>query len=298
MNRIASIIKNPERLLQRAFPGSLFSDRKTIELLYRKRFGRSPDLVHPRTFNEKLLWLTLYDRQPKYTEMVDKCRAKDYIDGILGPGHTPGTLGVYHSTKEIDFETLPERYVLKCNHDSGSVVLCDGRRPLPWELDKLERALRRNYFWFSREWAYKDVRAVIFAEKYIEAKDPEKGIVDYKFYCFHGEPKYVLVISHRASGGRETFFNTSWETVEVTKGYRRHDTAPEKPARFGEMIDISRRLSKGVPFLRVDMFEDAEGNVLVGELTLTPSSGLVPFEPEAYDRIFGDELLLPSDSTV
>lgn len=297
---IKSMIKllfNPKKLcrllLQRKFPGGLLSDKKAITLLYKQRFKRKPDLECPKTFNEKLLWLTLYDRNPYYITLVDKYRAKEVIEKTVGKQYVVKNLGCWSNSREIDFKCLPSEYVLKCNHDSGSVVICKNRIPNSNELNRLDKALKTNYFWFSREWAYKYVKPLIFAEEYIKCKNEEEGVVDYKFYCFNGVPEYILVISHRSSGGKETFFDLEWNVINVSKGYLNHDIIPEKPSNIDEMVDIAKKLSKNIPFVRVDLFIDIEGNVKVGELTLTPSSGMVPFEPDIYDVIFGSKLELP-----
>lgn len=297
---LQELLRSPSNLyrlvLQKKW-GGVLSDKTAISLLYKQRFGVYPNLDKPATFNEKILWLTLYDRNPKYTIMVDKYRAKEYVQGIVGEKYIVKSIGCWSNTKEIEFNELPLRYVLKCNHDSGSVVVCDNRRPKEEELLRLDKALKSNYFWFSREWAYKNVSPLVFAEEYLEARDCEIGIVDYKFYCFNGEPKYILVISNRSSGGKETFFDLSWNALDVSKGYMRHDIVPAKPSRFEEMIEIAKKLSKSIPFIRVDLFEDIDGNVRVGELTLTPSSGMIPFKPSNYDLIFGNQLALPKKAT-
>ena len=297
IHSIFNLITNPSKLyrtlLQRKYPGGVLCDRTAISLLYKQRFGENPNLNDPMSFNEKLLWLTLNDRRKEYVTMVDKYKAKEYIASIVGEQYVIKNLGSWSNTKLIDFSQLPSKYVLKCNHDSGSVVICNNTKPKKEELQKLDKALKRNYFWFSREWAYKNVKPLIFAEEYIECINEEEGIIDYKIYCFNGVAKYILVISHRASGGKETFFDIDWNVLNVSKGYARHEIPPIKPNNIAEMIDIANKLSNGIPFLRVDLFIDEKGRIKVGELTLTPSSGMIKFSPDEYDKMFGDELILP-----
>ncbi len=291
------LIMNPSKLyrtlLQRKYPGGILNDRTAISLLYQQRFGKKPNLNNPTSFNEKLLWLTLNDRRPVYTTMVDKYKAKEYIASVVGEQYVIKNLGCWRNINEINYSQLPSKYVLKCNHDSGSVVICNNTKPQQAELQKLDKAQKRNYFWFSREWAYKNVTPVIFAEEYIECLNEEEGIIDYKFYCFNGVPKYILVISHRASGGKETFFDIEWNVLNVSKGYPRHEIPPVKPHNIEEMLVVANKLSNGFPFLRVDLFVDQEGRTKVGELTLTPSSGMIKFSPDEYDELFGENLILP-----
>ncbi len=295
INIIKQIIYNPtyaiELLMKNMIVGKILSDEMVISYMYKKRFSRNINLKDPKTFNEKILLLSLVDRKDKYTIMADKYNAKFYIDSIIGSGYTPKNYGIWENTKSINFECLPKQYVLKCNHDSGSVIICNNRKPSTEELRKIDKHLKYNYFYFSREWPYKNIKPRVFAEEYIASPtDNNGGLVDYKFYCFNGDPKYVLVISYRSIGGRETFFDKEWNPLDLSKGYKRHEIIPNKPKEYDKMLLIAHKLSKGIPFLRVDLFENDKGEIKVGELTFVPSSGLIPFNPNKYDYIFGNEL--------
>lgn len=283
------------RVIRSSFPGHSFSDKTVISLLYRMRFGRTIDFKNPRTFNEKLLWLTIYDRKPEYTQMVDKYKAKELIYRKVGEQYYPKNLGIWKSTKEIVLESLPKRYVLKCNHDSGSVVICNNRLPSRDELKSLDVAVKKNYFWFSREWPYKNVEPVIFAEEFIESPSIKKGgLVDYKFYCFNGVPYMTCVISNRSIRPYLTFMNLKWEKINVQQRYANHPIPPERPKKYEEMMRVARILSENIPFLRVDFFEQ-NNRLFVGEMTFTPSSGLIGFTPDIFDYELGDLLVLPKD---
>lgn len=297
LSYITSIIRKPSNILilltRIGFTRYLFSDEKAISIQYRARFNKKIDLKEPLTFNEKLLWLTLHDRKPIYTTMVDKYRAKVFLSSVIGQDYIVKSLGKWKCSRDITFDSLPSRFVLKCNHDSGSVIICKDRKPSKEELEQLDKALKKNYFWFSREWPYKNVQPCIFAEEYIESPKKENGgLIDYKVYCFNGEPKFICLISNRETKPNLTFVDLDWKVLPFTQRYERHKKAPEKPSSFNKMIDLARQLSSNIPFLRVDYFQDLNEHLFVGELTFTPSSALIPFEPEEYDYKIGQLLSL------
>lgn len=281
-------ILHPIVLIQKKMPGGVLNDKTVISILYKKRFKRKINLFNPQSFNEKLHWLTIHDRRPEYTTMVDKYRAKKLISSLIGEKYVVENLGAWKSSKDIDFNTLPEKYVLKCNHDSGSVVICNNRLPSKDELRMLDKALHRNYYYFSREWPYKNVEPIIFAEKYIEAPSKKDGgIIDYKLYCFNGTPYMFCVISNREVKANLTFVTLEWNRINVKQRYDNHEVVPNKPYNLDKMIEIGKVISKGIPFLRVDFFETLNHHLYVGELTFTPSSGLIPFEPDVFDYELG-----------
>ena len=271
-------------------------DEEYLQRIYRAKMGRGLDLEHPRTFNEKLQWLKLHDRRPIYTTMVDKAAVKDYVEPIIGEEHIIPTLGVWDRFEDIDFDDLPDQFVLKCTHDSGGLVICKDKRNLDMASaqKKIEKSLNTDYYALWREWPYKNVRPRILAEKYMD--NCGKDLVDYKFHCFNGEPRVILLCEGRFSSGglTEDFFDAEWKHLPVRRPkHPMATTLAEKPGQLSEMLAIARRLSEGIPFVRVDLYV-IEGRIYFGELTFFPASGLEKFDPESFDSQLGEYLNLPS----
>lgn len=268
-------------------PDSLF-----IRLKYRKAFGRWPDLKHPRTFNEKLTWLKLYDHNPIYTTMVDKYEAKKYVASIIGEEYIIPTLGVWDQAEDIDFDALPDKFVLKATHDSGRVIICKDKGKLDRKkaVDEMRESLKRDFYAVTREWPYKDVRPRIIAEQLLESPDGE--LPDYKVHNFNGTPEAILVCRDRfvESGLTEDFFDTEWNHMDVRRPAHPNARVQEKrPAELEKMLDLSKKLAGGYPFMRTD-FYCVGGKIYFGEITLYPASGAVPFIPGNFDGMFGDKL--------
>ena len=275
---------------------SFLSDEKYLRLMFRLRMGKKLDLENPKTVSEKLQWLKLYDRKDIYTTMADKYLAKRYIAERVGEQFVIPLVGAWDKFDEIDFDTLPDKFVLKCNHDSGSVIICDDKSKL--DIDKtrkiLEKSLRTDYFVLKREWQYKNIQRKILCEKYISDDVTTAGLTDYKFFCFSGIPKFLYVATDSSNQNEhETFLDLTWNPVPFRrKEYPEHSSIPKKPDNFDEMIRIARQLSEGIPFLRVDYYE-VGGKLYVGELTLFPGAGYLVFDPDEYNNIIGDWIELP-----
>ena len=277
-----------------------FYDRMPDEAYLRRYFraamGKELDLEHPQTFNEKCQWLKLHDRKPEYTKMADKIEAKKYVASILGEEYIIPTLGVWDSPDEIDFDALPEQFVLKCNHNSGlGMCICKDKSVLNIKNVKkgLKRGLKQDYYLTGREWPYKNVPRKIIAEQFM--KSDESGLTDYKVHCFNGEPKLILVCKDRFSktGLTEDFFSERWEHLDIRRPT--HPNASNKtaePEELSEMLTLARKLSENIPFLRVD-FYIIEHKVYFSELTFYPASGFEKFVPEEWDSILGSYLQLP-----
>ncbi len=271
------------------------SDVLYIRLNYFLSLYKRLDLKNPITFNEKLQWLKLYNRQDSYIQMVDKYEAKQFIESKIGPGNTIDTIGVWDHFDQIDFDTLPSQFVLKCTHDCGGLVICKDKSSLDISKarKKIERCLSKNYYNYSREYPYKFVRPRILAEKYVEDNSGE--LRDYKFFCFDGSPKMMFVASGRSKGPSETrfdFYDMNFNHLPLVNG---HPNAPwpiERPSGFDRMKEIASVLSSGIPHVRVDFYE-VNGKVYVGELTFFHWGGLVPFEPDDWDRVLGSYIVLP-----
>ena len=274
-------------------------DTAFLKLRYWTFFGEKLNLKNPKTFNEKLQWLKLYDRDPKYVEFVDKQAVKAYIAEKIGEQYVIPTLGTWRSVDEIDIDALPEQFVLKCNHDSGSVVVCRDKATFDWEAakQKLQKKLTGNLFWFGREWPYKNVKPCIMAEAYMEDENQKQGLTDYKFYCFNGEPKFLYVsmgLENHATASI-SFLNMDWTMAPFRRmDFAPLDTCPEKPKNYEQMVQFAKKLSKGIPFLRVDMYEIG-GKLYFSELTFHPSSGFTPFVPKEWDEAIGSWLELPME---
>jgi hypothetical protein len=272
------------------------SDKDFLLKSYTVKFGKKLDLVYPETFNEKLQWLKLYDRKPEYTVMVDKYKARDYIAEKIGERYLIPLIGVWDDPDEIDFDALPNRFVLKCNHNSGlGMCICKDKSVLNIKNVKkgLKRGLKQDYYLTGREWPYKNVPRKIIAEQFM--KSDESGLTDYKVHCFNGEPKLILVCKDRFSktGLTEDFFSERWEHLDMRRPT--HPNASNKtaePEELSEMLTLARKLSENIPFLRVD-FYIIEHKVYFSELTFYPASGFEKFVPEEWDSILGSYLQLP-----
>lgn len=282
-------------LVQRV--GRLVSDKNLIRIKFFRSFKRLPDFKNPKTFNEKLQWLKLYDRNPEYTVMVDKYASKKYVADKIGEEYVVPLLGgPWYSFDEIDFDALPEKFVLKTNHDCGGVVLCRDKATFDKVKAKafLEQHLKNEYYWSCREWPYKDVKPCIFAESYMEDAEIHE-LRDYKFFCFDGEVKALFVATDRQTAGEEVkfdFFDAEYNHLNIKNGHPNAKIPPEKPKQFELMKELAAKLSKGVPQLRVDFYE-VNGKVFFGELTFSHFGGFVPFEPDEWDYTFGSWIELP-----
>ncbi len=253
--------------------------------------GMKFNLDNPKTFNEKLQWLKLYDRKPEYTRMVDKYEAKGYVAERIGKEYIIPTLGVWDKFDNIDFNSLPDQFVLKCTHDSGGLVICKDKSRLDIKAarKKINKHMKRKYFYIWREWPYKDVKPRIIAEKYMEDEKTAE-LRDYKFFCFNGEAKLLFIATDRQTAGEETkfdFFDMEYNHLPFTNGHPNAAVPPEKPMCFDEMRSLAEKLSAGIPHLRVDFYE-VNGRVYFGELTFSHWSGMVPFDPVDWDDKLGE----------
>lgn len=266
------------------------SDDVYLKWMYRIWMGKKLNLDEPKTFNEKLQWLKLHDRKPMYTQMVDKCEAKKYVSEKIGGGYIIPTLGVWNSFDEIDFDELPDQFVLKTTHDSGGVVICRDKSAFDINLakKKIVKSLKTNYYMQGREWPYKDVQPRIIAEKFM-IDETGDTITDYKFYCFNGEPRYLYVSygleDHRTAA--LSFLTLNWEFAPFSRSdYKAFEELPKKPHLFNEMVEIAKHLASNIDFIRIDLYE-INNQIYFSELTFYPCSGLMLFVPEEWDYRMG-----------
>lgn len=277
------------------------SDEKFLKKVFKACMGRDLDLDAPETFNEKLQWLKLYNRRPEYVIMADKFKVRDFIAEKLGEEYLIPLIGAWDDPDEIDFDALPDRFVLKCNHNSGlGMCICTDKSKLDIEKtrEELRRGIKEDYFIKKREWPYKDVPRKIIAEKFMV--DDETGeLRDYKFFCFNGKVDSVMVCMERATGNTKFyFFDREWKLLRLNlrgKAAPADFTLP-KPSNMDEMFDIAAKLSEGMPFSRIDLYS-VNGKTYFGEITFFPDSGFDKNLLPETDKHWGELINLPEKTT-
>ena len=246
------------------------------------------DLDNPKTFNEKLQWLKIHNHNPEYTRIVDKITFKEYIAEKLGPEYTVPTIGVWDKFEDIDFDKLPDKFVLKCNHDSGGLVICKDKSKLNIENARkiINSSLKYNFFLRSREWPYKSVKPRILAEEFL---DMPEGLTEYKLFSFNGEAKIILVCKGKAHTPTRTntFFDRDFNKLPVENVLKNQTEPEERPKEYDKLLEIADKLSQGIPQVRVDFYV-VNGKIYLGEMTFFHNSGFVPFTPEEWDYKFGE----------
>ena len=291
-------IKNPSNIIIYLMNKNFFnwmSDEQYLKIKYRLIMKKKLDLEKPQTYNEKLQWLKLNDRKNGYTKMVDKYEAKKYVASVIGEQYIIPTLGVWEKFKDINFEILPKQFVLKPTHTSGDVFICKDKNNIDYKKlkKKVNKWLKRKYYFLHREWPYKNVKPRIIAETYIENKE-EIGLKDYKFMCFNGKVKCSFVCTNRNSkqGLSVDFFDLNWKKMPFTRHYPNSGEHINKPINYNQMLQLAEKLAKNIPFVRVDFYE-VNRKIYFGELTFYPGAGFEEFSPEKYDRVLGEWLGLP-----
>ena len=275
-----------------------FNDNMPDEEFLKKQFyyrmGYELDLDHPKTFNEKLQWLKLHDRRPEYTMMVDKYAVKAYVAQKIGEQYVIPTLGVWEHFDEIDFDKLPNQFVLKCTHDSGGGTIVKDKSAMDIRAarKKLESHLCRNFYYAGREWPYKNVPPQIIAETYLK-DDIHNDLMDYKIFCFDGKPKLIQVDFDRFTNHQRNLYSPEWEYVE---GMIEYPTNPARqiprPENLADMLRIASVLSQEIPHVRVDLYS-VSGRTFFGELTFYHGAGFEKFVPFELGVQLGDWLKLP-----
>lgn len=291
------LLSRPKKMILPLSQNGLLSwipDRAFLKLAFWAELDTKLNLDKPATFSEKIQWLKLYDRNPIYTTMVDKALVKDVIKAKIGEEYVIPTYGVWDSVEAVPFDSLPDSFVLKCNHDSGGIVICRNKASFDKNAAtmKLDNHLKRDAYYFGREWPYKDIQRKIIAEELLV--DPDNvDLVDYKFYCFMGEPKYCQVIRNRNSDETIDFFDMEWNHMPFTGlGLRsKRGGFSSKPINLRKMIEISKELAKGTIFVRIDLYNIA-GRIYFGEFTLYPKSGFGKFIPDEWNLRLGDMIKL------
>lgn len=269
----------------------LIPDKIYLERRYKRLMGKKLNLDPPVTFNEKLNWMKLYDRNPLYTKLADKYSVREYVKAMIGEEYLVPLLGVWSNVDEIDFNKLPNQFVLKCTHDSGSYVICKEKTEFDIEnaRRKLKNALNINYYYYSREWVYKNIPRKIIAERYIEDID-DKETRDYKVFTFDGEPRFLYIATDRGIGETKfDYYDLEFNHLDVRQHYPNSEKKLRKPDNFELMLELARKLSKGLRHARIDFYE-VNGKVYFGEYTFYNNGGVTAYEPEEWDYIFGEWL--------
>ena len=293
-NKLIKVAKDPKKILIYAIgKGALscLNDESYLRIFYRLSMNKKLDLSNPQTFNEKLQWLKLHDHRPEYTMMVDKYKVRKYIADKLGEKYLIPLLGVWDNPDEIDFDVLPNQFVLKCNHNSGlGMCICKDKESLDINRIKknLKKGFKQNYYKYGREWPYKSVSRKIIAEKYMIDESGEE-LKDYKIHCFNGEPKFILVCSERFSdsGLKENFYDIDWNLLNMRRPGHSNTIYPiEKPECLNEMLVLAKKLSKNMTFVRIDFYV-INKHIYFGEITFYPATGMENFEPVDWDYRLG-----------
>lgn len=273
------------------------SDETFLKIKFRQSLGKPLNLAHPQTYNEKIQWLKLHDRDPLYTKLVDKYEVRSFIADRLGSSYSvPLVGGPWNSPEEIDFDALPDQFVLKCTHDSGGLIICRDKSALDRDQirRKLSTSLARNYFWSKREWPYKDVPPRIIAERYMQDGDT-KNLNVYKILNFGGTPRIIQTIQNdKTKAETIDYFDTDWNLLDLRQGFPNSEVPLPRPKTLPDMLRAAAILSAGFPTLRTDFYE-INGRVFFSEITFYTDSGLCPFEPPSWDLLLGTWTRLPID---
>ncbi len=268
-------------------------DKMYLQLFYFATTGKFINFKNPKGFNEKLQWLKVNDIRPEYSKLVDKFAVREHIKETLGEEYLFPLLGHWESFDDIDFSKLPNSFVLKCNHDSGSTKVIKDKTTLTEEdLKEMKafftRRLNRDFFYAGREYPYKGIKPYIIAEQLmIDEENPERSIDDYKFFCFGGEPKMMLMVTDRSTDCRFDFFDMDFNHLDVKRSHPNSDKPIEKPKMFEEMKEIATKFAKDKKFVRIDLYE-LNGQIYFGEYTFFAGGGFQLFEPPEWERKLGD----------
>ncbi len=295
--KAAKYLRNPARIffylgLKGHF--KFIPDESYVRICYRIQMGKRLELDPPRTFNEKLQWLKLHDRRPEQTRWVDKYEVRKFIAETAGEEHLFPLLGVWDRAEDVDWAALPERFVLKCTHDSGGTVICRDKRRFDVRAArrKLAAALKRNYYWAGREWAYKNVRPRIIAEP-LMVDESGTELKDYKFFCFDGEPRLIQVDFDRFVDHKRNLYDLDWRYQPFRLMYPTEPArAISKPVNLDEVLAFVRRITPKVPFMRTDLYLIG-ARIYFGEFTLHHGGGAENFTPASYDDLLGGWIRLP-----
>ena len=295
-----SLAKTPSKLLLPAGQNGLLNfipDKAYLKAVFKAEIGYRLDLEHPKTYNEKLQWIKLYDRKPEYVIYADKYKVREYIAGTIGEKYLVPLIGMYERAEKIPWGSLPDRFVLKCNHASGTNIICKNKKALDTVSaeKKLNAWLKKNAFWGAREWCYKDIESCIICEEFIETKDGNTPD-DYKFMCFNGVPRLIQVHHDRYGEHTLDYYTPEWKKADLQRIDANISVKDvEKPEKLDEMLSIAERLSKDMYYARIDLYY-VNGNIYFGEITMYPTGGFSTFTRYEDDLLLGSYIKLPTDN--
>lgn len=276
----------------------IFPSRVFLKAAYYVVFGEDLDLKQPRAFTEKIQWIKLYDKNPLYTVITDKYMVRRYISEKIGKEYIVPLLEVWEKPRDIDFEKLPTKCVIKCTHDCGSVIVYDKNKNIDTQIKKyIQKKYRRNFYYVGREWAYKNIRRRIVVEPYLV--DENGTLLDYKFFCFNGKVRFFKIDFDRHIQHRANYYDVNGKFLNF--GEEAYPRDPNRnvrmPNELHKMIALAEKLADGFSFLRVDMY-NCDDNIMVGELSLYPGSGLLRYDPDEWDYMIGELLQIPYEGTI
>ena len=294
MNKIIKAIKHPKVAMLYLLSKKMFyklSDERFLKIKYRLKTGKKLNIKEPKRFNEKMQWLKLYDRKDLYSLMVDKCEVKDLVGKSIGFEYVVPTIAVYNSFDDINFDELPNKFVLKCTHDSGTVIVCKDKTTLDIEAarNKINNRMTYNYYYNCREWPYKNVKPRIIAEEFIENSGDDVLNV-YKVFNFNNGEQIIQVIQNDKTCDESIdYFDSQWNLLELRQNYPNSKIPLSKPKNLDKMLEVSKKLSEGFAFLRIDFYE-ANGKMYFSEFTFYSDAGFASFVPESWDYVLGDKI--------
>ena len=305
INTLFKLLKTPGKMVLPLADKGLFnwmSDEAYLKMVYKGLSGKKLHLDNPKLFTEKLQWLKLHDRKQQYIQMVDKVLVKEYVANIIGSEYIIPTYGAWESFDDIDFDSLPDQFVLKCNHDSGSIIKCENKHE--FNIDearkKITRHIQKDSYYWGREWPYRYVKRKILAEAYMQNKEGgQPDLTDYKFYCFNGLPVFCQVITGRSQKETIDFYDMEWnhqpfvglQAYDNAQVIENSETEIKKPEGYEKMAEMATAISTDTAFCRVD-FYDIDGLIYFGEITFFPFAGFGYFVPDEWDEKLGDLLCL------
>lgn len=299
LEMIKEIINDPSLIIRALNKLGLLRwipDELYVKWRYKIAFNEKLNLKKPKTYNEKLQWLKLNNHNPKYVKLVDKLNVRNYISEKIGKSYLIPLVGVWDNVEQIDWQSLPSQFVLKCTHDSGSLVVCNDKEKLDIKSakKKLKRALTRNYYYSGREWPYKFVEPKIIGEEFLIPENDEE-LKDYRFFCFNGKPKFISVDSNinDKTKTRRNLYDLEWNMLDAEITYPKSvNNKLKKPDKLAEMINICKKLSQGIPHVRIDLYY-LRGKIYFGEFTFYHQGGLGEIRPENFSKKMGQWITLP-----
>lgn len=264
------------------FIASVLPDKIHISIMYFIKMKKKLNLNNPKTFGEKMQYIKLYGNLELNSNFVDKYEVREYIKNAIGEQYLNELLGVYESVEQINFNSLPEKFVLKVTHGSGYNIICNDKKNFDIDeaKNKINEWMKESYYIKGKEPQYKNIKPRIICEKYLQDESGE--LRDYKFFCFSGKPRFIQVDSNRFSCHTRDFYDSYWNKLNLTFKYENSDNKIEKPDKLDEMLQLCEILSREFPFIRVD-FYFVNNNIYFGELTFNPENGYGQFNPLSED---------------